>query len=546
MQIVGRGGAGVVGLGHRVLHQPHGRLLQIAERGLRWRHKRLHRFVARMMREQFTRILEIGHDRAAAVARQLAADEVERLHAVRALVDHGDAGVAHELLHAPFAHIAVAAEHLLRLHRIVKTNVGEHALEHGREEAEPVFRGLTLGRVLRAMRDIAVDRRRKREAARGLVERLDLEQHAPHVGMHDDRIGALAGVFRARQRTALQAVFGVGERVLIGDLRLRETLHGDAEPRLVHHHEHGVQPAIRLADKKALRAVVIHHAGRICVNAHFLFDRAAGDAVARAERPVVIDQKFRHDEERDALHAGGRALDPREHQVDDVLGQIMFARGNENLLPGDGIGAVRARDRFRGEKPQIRAALRLGQIHRAGPAPFRHLRRIEVFLLRRTMAQERGERALSQPRIHGESHIRRRGEFIHRRRERVGQALAAIFLRNGKADPAAIRERLIGGLEAGGGRHGRVIMASAACLVARLVQRVQNFLAKLSGFGENLRHDVGGQVRETRQIAETLEIQHVIQEENRIVDRRLIAWHERLLENPRGESRRCAGRVIGR
>ena len=52
--------------------------------------------------------------RAAAVLRQLAADQVERLDAVGALVDHGDARIAHELLHAVLGDVAVAAEHLLR------------------------------------------------------------------------------------------------------------------------------------------------------------------------------------------------------------------------------------------------------------------------------------------------------------------------------------------------------------------------------------------------------------------------------------------------
>ena len=44
--------------------------------------------------------------------RQLAADQVERLDAVGALVDLGDAGVANELLHAVLADVAVAAEDL--------------------------------------------------------------------------------------------------------------------------------------------------------------------------------------------------------------------------------------------------------------------------------------------------------------------------------------------------------------------------------------------------------------------------------------------------
>ena len=61
--------------------------------------------------------LEEGADRAAAVLGQLAADQVHRLDAVGAFVDLGDAGVADELLDAMLADVAVAAEHLLRVDR---------------------------------------------------------------------------------------------------------------------------------------------------------------------------------------------------------------------------------------------------------------------------------------------------------------------------------------------------------------------------------------------------------------------------------------------
>ena len=40
-----------------------------------------------------------------------------------------------------------------------------------------------------------------------------------------------------------------------------------------------------------------------------------------------------------------RALDARQHQMDDVVGQVMLAGGDENLLAGDGVGAVGLRDR---------------------------------------------------------------------------------------------------------------------------------------------------------------------------------------------------------
>ena len=117
--------------------------------------------------------------------RQLAADEVERLNAVGALVDHGDAGVAHELLHAPFVDIAVAAEHLLRLHGVLEAEVGEHALEHRRHQPEPIVRRLTRRGVFGAMRDVAVERGGERKAARRLVEGLDL--HAACAARRDAR-----------------------------------------------------------------------------------------------------------------------------------------------------------------------------------------------------------------------------------------------------------------------------------------------------------------------------------------------------------------------
>ena len=56
---------------------------------------------------------EEGLQRATAVLCELAADEIERLDAVRALVDHGNPSVAYELLHTVFGDVAVAAKYLL-------------------------------------------------------------------------------------------------------------------------------------------------------------------------------------------------------------------------------------------------------------------------------------------------------------------------------------------------------------------------------------------------------------------------------------------------
>ena len=105
--------------------------------------------------------LHLGEERlqrAAAVLRQFAPDQIERLDAVGALIDHRDARIAHELLHAPFGDVAVAAEHLLRGDGVGEAEIREHALHHRREQAHGFVGGLAFLLVAGAMRDVAEQR----------------------------------------------------------------------------------------------------------------------------------------------------------------------------------------------------------------------------------------------------------------------------------------------------------------------------------------------------------------------------------------------------
>ena len=58
---------------------------------------------------------------------------------------------------------------------------------------------------------------------------------------------------------------------------------------------------------------------------------------------VVIDQEFRHQEQRNAARAGRRIGQPRQHEMDDVVGEIVLAIGDEDLLAEDAVGAVAGR-----------------------------------------------------------------------------------------------------------------------------------------------------------------------------------------------------------
>src|SRR6266849_7821345 len=99
---------------------------------------------------------EKRHDGTAAVLAELASDQIERLNPVGALVDHGDARVAHELLHAGFPDVAVAPEHLLRHYRIGKASIGEYAFDDRRHQAHVIVCVSPRRVVLGAMDDVVL------------------------------------------------------------------------------------------------------------------------------------------------------------------------------------------------------------------------------------------------------------------------------------------------------------------------------------------------------------------------------------------------------
>src|ERR1039457_6342797 len=72
---------------------------------------------------------------------------------------------------------------------------------------------------------------------------------------------ALSGDFGAGNRGPWQALFRLNCRFLIGDFGWCQPLHADGEPRLVHHREHGGQPAVFLAGQPAGGRIVILSGG---------------------------------------------------------------------------------------------------------------------------------------------------------------------------------------------------------------------------------------------------------------------------------------------
>ena len=183
--------------------------------------------------------------------------------------------------------------------------------------------------------------------------------HAADVGMHDQRIGWLVRILRTRQGASLQAFARIGERALRDAVHHRQALQAHGEARGIHHGEHRHEALVRLADQVALRAVEIDDAGRRAVDAHLVLDRAALHRIARADRTIARHLHLGHDEQRDSLAACRRVRQSRQNQMHDVVGEVVFAGGDEDLGAADRVGAVVARFRARLEQAEVGSRMAL-------------------------------------------------------------------------------------------------------------------------------------------------------------------------------------------
>ncbi len=196
-----------------------------------------------------------------------------------------------------------------------------------------------------------------------------------------------------------------------------------------------------------------------------------------------------------------RAFDARDHQMDNVVRHVVFAGGNENLLAREAIRSIGLRHGFGAQHAEIGAAMRFGEIHRAGPFAGNEFRQIFLLQLIAAVLVDGFISAVRQARIHAERHVRRGDHFIPRQRDDVRQTLAAIIRIGGQSRPAGFDELFVSVFETGWRRHRTVRVTRAAFVIADCVQRLQHAFAKLRALFEHLLNQIERRIREARQLA---------------------------------------------
>ena len=297
---------------------------------------------------------------------------------------------------------------------------------------------------------------------------------------------------------ALLASARVGERLLGRAFGNPDALQADCESGAIHHREHAGHAGIFLADQVAYRAVAIAHdhgAGRRAVDAELVLDRMGTDVVAGAARTVGVEQKFRHQEQRNTARAGRRVGQPGKHEMDDVVGEIVLAVGDEDFLSLEAVAAVARALGTGAQRADIGAGLRLGELHRAGPFAGHELFQIGLFECLGAVGVKRIDRRDGQERADREPHRGGVPHFLARHAERLRQRLAAPFGRRGEAVPAAAAPALIGFLPARRGGH-RAVLERHAEGVADAVKRGDHLAGETAGLGEHGIDVIHGEIAE--------------------------------------------------
>ena len=294
----------------------------------------------------------------------------------------------------------MAAIDLLHIHRGIKALVGAVSLDHRRQQAKQRIGFLALFFGLSLVREINQQCAPQCQSTHTFGEGFGIHQHAAYIGVNEDRIGLRLRIDRAGQRTALTAINRISNAILISDLCLTEALNAHAKASCVHHNKHRGKAFVFLAHQPTGRAIVIQFAGRIAVNAHLVFDGTTNHAVAIAQRAIVVDHEFGDHEKRDALGAVRCARGLGQYQMNDVVRHVMFTGRDENLGSGNGIGSVAIGHSLGTDHPQIGAAVRLRQVHGAGPFVRDHLVQIFLLLLFRPLSHQCRNGTVCQPGIH--------------------------------------------------------------------------------------------------------------------------------------------------
>src|SRR5258707_1674828 len=218
--------------------------------------------------------------------------------------------------------------------------------------------------------------------------------------------------------------------------------------------------------------------------------------------------------------------------MNDVVGHVVVAIGDEDLGALDAIRAIGRALGAGAQRADVGAGLRLGELHGAGPFAGDELLQIDLLQLVAAMGVGRLDRAERQQRAKAEGHVGCAPDFSAGGVDRHRQALAAEAFRPRHRVPSARDPALIRvGPAGGGGDFGATELD--AVFVADTIERRQHVAGEFTGFLQHGRCDVAVEIAVMAGLHGGLKACTVIEREQDVGDRRAVGHdgHLALTEN---------------
>ena len=273
--------------------------------------------------------------------------------------------------------------------------------------------------------------------------------------------------------------------------------------------EHELHALALLAEEDPAAAIVgaeDEGAGGRSVDPHLVLDVVAIDVVRLAERAVLVDPDLGHDEQRQAPGADRRVGRAGEHEVDDVVGQVLVTGGDEDLLAADLVDSVAELDGLGLGGSDVRARLGLGEAHRPAPLTRVELAHEAGLLVVGAEVLDHGAGAAGQHQGQRQRHVGAREELVDHGTDDVRQTHSAEVGAGEQSDPAALAQGVEDRLERL--RHGHdAVVPLRADPVAVNVRRGHLLLRDLERLVDDHLHVL------TVPVGESLRLQQLLRRE---------------------------------
>ncbi len=273
------------------------------------------------------------------------------------------------------------------------------------------------------------------------------------------------------------------------------------------------------------------------MQAHLVFKADHTQRIALAGIALGIGDQLGHHEKADAFGAGHAIGQAGKHEVAGIGNEIIVGPADENLLAGDGIGAVIQGFGLGPKRTHVRTGLRLGQVHRAVPFAADELGQVERLELVAGVVLERLDLALAHQGIELQRKAGARHHVVDCGGERLGQAHAAMFGIGGHANPATFSDSAIAFGKARRSADNSVLK-NGGMQVACTVQRGKDIIAHPASLGQDRLGHVWRGFRKTVGASEACEIDDLVENKGDIGNGRTVG-HGSLFLARLGKTWRC-------